>query len=548
MLKFAAQFSLVCLAIFTASLCAASQAPTVPASQSVTAAPTDPANSGASAANGVGSNDQSHWYIITLNNTQTGWSRTRNKSITNGFRTETETRLRMAREKNIMSMITTDWIEEDPEGRPLRGGQTQSGSGLSVRVAWECAADGVHERRTQGASMKERVLPAIVTGALAPVAARRAVQAAITTGKTEFSLLILDPSQGIVAVENHWQKIDADTLAISGNPVACTRWKLTGPLIPNGNEEWIDSNGEVVQSQTPTGLGVLKNSRCDEASALAALDVAKPPVEVMVASFVKVDPPLTDVSHKRSIALLVKAKKPPIMAPPQEGAQRVVRNADGSFLVTIDLDTPADPSLASVATDNLFLESSPMIDWKDPAIIALKESALANMRRDMKYNYNAPPINDPSDPNFLLHVLIKAKTFRSAVADHIANKNLGSAFASASQTAQTKSGDCTEYAVLLAALLRADGIPSRVAAGLVWAEYFAGEKNVFAWHLWTQALIGGRWVDLDATLPSNGESFHVGHVLLAVTPLTDAASDPAWASLLSSMGNLSIELSGAANK
>ena len=102
--------------------------------------------------------------------------------------------------------------------------------------------------------------------------------------------------------------------------------------------------------------------------------------------------------------------------------------------------------------------------------------------------------------------------------------------------------------MLLAALLRADGIPSRVAAGLVWAEYFAGEKNVFAWHLWTQALIGGRWVDLDATLPSNGESFHVGHVLLAVTPLTDAASDPAWASLLSSMGNLSIELSGAANK
>ena len=189
-----------------------------------------------------------------------------------------------------------------------------------------------------------------------------------------------------------------------------------------------------------------------------------------------------------------------------------------------------------------------MIDWKDPAVIALKESALANMGRDVKYNYNAPPINDPSDPNFLLHVLIKAKTFRSAVADHIANQNLGSAFASASETAQTKSGDCTEYAVLLAALLRADGIPSRVAAGLVWAEYFAGEKNVFAWHLWTQALIGGRWVDLDATLPSNGESFHVGHVLLAVTPLTDAASDPAWASLLSSMGNLSIELSGAANK
>lgn len=94
-----------------------------------------------------------------------------------------------------MGMITTDWIEEDVQGRPLRGGQTQSGGGLSMRVTWECAADGVHERRTQGASMKERVLPAIANTVLAPVAARRAVQAAIAAGKTEFSLLVLDPAQ-----------------------------------------------------------------------------------------------------------------------------------------------------------------------------------------------------------------------------------------------------------------------------------------------------------------------------------------------------------------
>jgi hypothetical protein len=490
--------------------------------------------------------DSTHWYIITLNNVQTGWTRLQTKIIPEGFRTETQTRLRMAREKQILSMTSTSWIEEDPAGRPLRGGQTQAGGGMSVRVAWEFVADGIRERRTQGATVKERILPAIDKEALAPMAALRAGQGARTEGKSDFTLLIIDPSQGLQTQSNRWEKIDESAAVIDGKSVACTRWRTSGPMIAKGSEEWINAAGETVLSQTPTGLGVLKNVMCDEPTALAALDDAKPPVEVMVASFVKVDHALSDVSTKRTLTLLVKAKKPPIMPPPQEGAQRVVRNADGSFLVTIDLDTPADPSLTSVVSDNLFLESSPMIDWKDPAVIALKESALANMRRDVKYN--APPINDPSDPNFLLHVLIKAKTFRSAVADHIANKNLGSAFASASQTAQTKSGDCTEYAVLLAALLRADGIPSRVAAGLVWAEYFAGEKNVFAWHLWTQALIGGRWVDLDATLPSNGESFHVGHVLLAVTPLTDAASDPAWASLLSSMGNLSIELSGAANK
>jgi len=492
--------------------------------------------------------DVADWYVITLNNVSVGWMRTHTTPIKNGFRTESQTRLRMAREQKILSMSTAAWIEEDSEGHVVRGGQTQSGGGLSVRVAWECADDGVHERRTQGATMKERLLPAIVKGALAPAATKRAVQAAIAMGKTEFSFLILDAAQGLVPMQNNWQKINATTLAIKGSPVECTRWKLTGPLIPNGNEEWIDSTGETLQSESPTGLGVLKNVMCDEATALAALDVAKPPVEVMVASFVKVEPPLSDISKKKTITLLVKAKKPPIMPPPQEGAQRVVRNVDGSFMVTIDLDRPAEPSHMSVGNCTLFLESSPMIDWKDPAVTAMKESALAKMSVEMQGNTNAPPIDEKNEPDFAANALHKAKAFRSVVASHITNHTLGSAFASASETAQTKSGDCTEHAVLLAAILRAEGIPSRVAAGLVWSEFFAGEKNVFAWHLWTQALINDRWVDLDATLPAQGESFHVGHVLLAVTPLTNAASDPAWSSLLSSMGNLSIEVSDGANK
>lgn len=172
-----------------------------------------------------------------------------------------------------------------------------------------------------------------------------------------------------------------------------------------------------------------------------------------------------------------------------------------------------------------------MIDWNDPAVVALKKSAFVKWSGD-------PLAIDP---------LTRCKLLRAAVANHITNQNLGSAFASASETARSQSGDCTEHAVLLAALLRADGIPSRVVAGLVWAEIFAGETNVFAWHLWTQALIDGRWVDLDSTLVASGETFHVGHVSLAVTPLSEAASDPAWASLLSSMGNISIEVIDGAN-
>ena len=174
--------------------------------------------------------DVADWYVITLNNVSVGWMRTHTTPIKNGFRTESQTRLRMAREQKILSMSTSAWIEEDSEGHALRGGQTQSGGGLSVRLAWECADDGVHERRTQGATMKERLLPAIAKGTLAPAATKRAVQAAIAMGKTEFSFLILDAAQGLVPMQNNWQKLNATTLAIKGSPVECngstdSKWK-----------------------------------------------------------------------------------------------------------------------------------------------------------------------------------------------------------------------------------------------------------------------------------------------------------------------------------
>ena len=533
MLRLSVMISCVVAAIFLSRVGVASQTqpPTSTAPATSTQPPTASITATAQASDQPLAYALGRWYLLTLNKIPVGWSSMQTKPIDGGFRTESQTRLRMAREKQILGMSTTAWIEEDNEGHMLRAGQSQTGGGMSVRMYWEKFEQGVRERRTQGATVTERVLPAIDKSALAPVAALRASQAAKAQGKTEFSLLILDPAQGLKPELVTWNKIDATSVMVENKPVPCISWKSTGALIAMGTEEYVSANGEILRSQVPTGLGVMQSVMCDKPTAMAAIDVAKPPVEVMVASFVKADRPLVGVSAKRSITLLVKAKNSPIMPPPQEGFQRVKRNPDGSFLVTVNLDVPADPSPAIVGSDVAFLESSPMIDWNDPAVLALKKSAFVKWSGD-------PAAIDP---------LTRCKLLRAAVANHITNQNLGSAFASASETARTKSGDCTEHAVLLAALLRADGIPSRVAAGLVWAEFFAGETNVFAWHLWTQAFIDGRWVDLDSTLGPTGNTFHAGHLLLAVTPLSEAASDPAWASLLSSMGNISIEVIDGAN-
>ena len=84
----------------------------------------------------------------------------------------------------------------------------------------------------------------------------------------------------------------------------------------------------------------------------------------------------------------------------------------------------------------------------------------------------------------------------------VSEKNFSHGFATAADVAQSREGDCTEHAVLLAALLRVCGIPSRVAIGLVYVERMGG----FGYHMWTEALLDGQWVPLDATVGQGGTS------------------------------------------
>lgn len=127
-------------------------------------------------------------------------------------------------------------------------------------------------------------------------------------------------------------------------------------------------------------------------------------------------------------------------------------------------------------------------------------------------------------------------------------------FASASETARTREGDCTEHAVLLAAMLRADGIPSRVVSGLIYADRFAGERNIFAYHMWTQALLPLKtnstdddtqpthhWVDLDATLPDT-LPITATHIALGLHALEGDTRTNALVQLAPLMGRLAIDI------
>jgi hypothetical protein len=94
----------------------------------------------------------------------------------------------------------------------------------------------------------------------------------------------------------------------------------------------------------------------------------------------------------------------------------------------------------------------------------------------------------------------------------IKDKTLNVGYASALEVARKPEGDCTEHAVLVAALGRAEGIATRVVDGLAYAPGFAGKDQVFVPHAWAQAWIDGRWRSFDAAL----RGFDSGHIALAV--------------------------------
>jgi hypothetical protein len=76
---------------------------------------------------------------------------------------------------------------------------------------------------------------------------------------------------------------------------------------------------------------------------------------------------------------------------------------------------------------------------------------------------------------------------------HVAKKGLDRGYAPAVATLESRSGDCTEHSVLLSALLRASGLPTRIVDGVVVDHDRAG------YHEWVEVDLGKGFVPVDPT-------------------------------------------------
>ncbi len=88
---------------------------------------------------------------------------------------------------------------------------------------------------------------------------------------------------------------------------------------------------------------------------------------------------------------------------------------------------------------------------------------------------------------------------------------------SAAEVARDRAGDSTEHAVLLAAVVRARGVPSRVAFGLVYNESKSDPELVF--HAWTEVYLKDHWISIDASVEN--AYTNASYIKLVDSPLAD---------------------------
>ncbi len=118
------------------------------------------------------------------------------------------------------------------------------------------------------------------------------------------------------------------------------------------------------------------------------------------------------------------------------------------------------------------------------------------------------------------------KKLHQWVYKNIVNKSLSMGFASSDQVFASREGDCTEHAVLLAAMTRSLGIPSRVAVGLAYFDDPSSpELGRFRYHMWTEVYIGdsksGTWLPVDASMPEF--AMDATHLKIADSSLANSA-------------------------
>ncbi len=382
-----------------------------------------------------------------------------------------------------VSLSSTESATETATGEPLAFHSRSLLSGSETLTEGTISANSMQVTTRTGGNRVERHL-AWPQGALLPEGQRLAGIAAGLADGTRYRTLAFQPSSlDAVEVTSVVGAIEEVDLPGGSRPLTRVDQTIAFPGAPLHNRAWVDADQTVYKLTMPL-MGVeLTLLACDKACATA------PDQGTDVFSHTLVRAPLTlqpkDLAGSMRYVMLPRDRTAALNLP-QTDEQKVTRDGSASVVTVGRATRPSKPEQPDPADflPNDWLQSSA------PEIIRLATGAIGDARSPRE----------------------RMQRIENFVRGFISAKNLDVGYASALEVARKPEGDCTEHAVLVAALGRAVGIATRVVDGLAYTPSFAGRQQVFVPHAWAQAFVDGRWQSFDAALAG----FDAGHIALAI--------------------------------
>lgn len=256
----------------------------------------------------------------------------------------------------------------------------------------------------------------------------------------------------------------------------------------------LENSGNLLKSERKLFGSSISHRRFEDGAAKPKLSSSSIVEQVMVKS------PVRFPRSARNGKIRYRFKFPDEIrfSPPTTGEQNVTENADG---FTLDI---CEGCGGGLSTDPAYLESALEAGF-------WLQSDHEKILRFSKY-IGGKSISEAEKMN---RIARKGREYSNELdyAGHF----------SALEALEKRSGDCTESAVLLAALGRSMGIPTRVVSGLVYSrERYHGVSHSFMPHSWTIAYVDGSWQSFDMAL-DGFDSTHIAFNISDGDPASIAA-------------------------
>jgi hypothetical protein len=475
------------------------------------------------------------WYVLKLGGQKAGHMHTRLYEEDGKLITKSDMVLAIKRGEAEMRIEQHGTFVETKDFKPIRSTSAMKLAVMGSEQTIDFTGDQWTVTSTNAGQKTETKMDPPKIDWLTPGGVAAYTRQAIERGDKEIKITTMDPSMGVMPVTVEMTRGESKDIEVFGRVIPATQWTVKMSAAPGIEiEQWTDEAGQPVKQKIPLMPGMeVEMLLADKQLATAKFDAP----EMLAASFIT---PNTKIKNPRKLKRAVfeliaeDLKKNIGDTVPNAGYQSTEWVDDNTLRVTVELSkvrkgTDAHPG-------DSYLAATSMLNHEDKVIEQFNRQLLEGTR----YVRGNGDEYTQQLKNF-------AETVRRFVREHIEAKDLSVGFASASETARTKQGDCTEHACLLAAMVRGAGIPSRTVTGLVYADQFAGREGIFGFHMWTQAWIEtedgkGYWLDLDAAMPGQVDGFDATHIALSTSAMKEGESFNDMVTMLPLMQGMEIKV------